>query len=156
MTEENNEKNDLMIGGVGNFDNKTKRQTTLDLSTKDNQIKMYNATQKCDIRLIDIKEQTINMVDLFVEEKEIAEKDKNDELVYNEKTGEVKMKKHYRTIIFDEEGKTYVSSAYGIYNSIGNITSIFGLPSKENMIKVRVTTRSLDKGRESLILVVEE
>ena len=42
----------------------------------------------------------------------------------------------YRTILFDDEGKTYVSSAYGIYNSLRQIISIFGNPSKDNIIKV--------------------
>ena len=148
---ETKEKYELMEGGFGDD---IKRISTLDLNQKDNQVKMYNALQKCDIRLIDIKGQELVIAGLYVEEKDVPERDANDNIIVNESTGEIKTKKHFRTILFDNEGKTYVSTAFGVYNSIKTIASVFGMPSETNQIKVKVDTRKLQNGKESLILIV--
>lgn len=135
----------------------TNRETfcTMDLDNEDNKISLYNSLQGCDVRLNDIKGTVISVVEVFIEKKEVAERDeKTDEIIYDEETGEVKTKIKYRTILFDDEGKTYVSSAYGIYNSLRQIISIFGNPSKDNIIKVKVGTKKLNNGKESLILTV--
>lgn len=135
----------------------TNRETfcTMDLDDEDNKISLYNSLQGCDVRLNDIKGTVLSVVEVFIEKKEVAERDeKTDEIIYDEETGEVKTKIKYRTILFDDEGKTYVSSAYGIYNSLRQIISIFGNPSKDNIIKVKVGTKKLNNGKESLILTV--
>ena len=135
----------------------TNRETfcTMDLDNEDNKISLYNSLQGCDVRLNDIKGTVLSVVEVFIEKKEVAERDeKTDEIIYDEETGEVKTKIKYRTILFDDEGKTYVSSAYGIYNSLRQIISIFGNPSKDNIIKVKVGTKKLNNGKESLILTV--
>ena len=135
----------------------TNRETfcTMDLDDEDNKISLYNSLQGCDVRLNDIKGTVLSVVEVFIEKKEVAERDeKTDEIIYDEEGGEVKTKIKYRTILFDDEGKTYVSSAYGIYNSLRQIISIFGNPSKDNIIKVKVGTKKLNNGKESLILTV--
>ena len=135
----------------------TNRETfsTMDLDDENNKIRLYNSLQGCDVRLNDIKGTVLSVVEVFIEKKEVAERDeKTDEIIYDEETGEVKTKIKYRTILFDDEGKTYVSSAYGIYNSLRQIISIFGNPSKDNIIKVKVGTKKLNNGKESLILTV--
>lgn len=135
----------------------TNRETfcTMNLDDEDNKISLYNSLQGCDVRLNDIKGTVLSVVEVFIEKKEVAERDeKTDEIIYDEETGEVKTKIKYRTILFDDEGKTYVSSAYGIYNSLRQIISIFGNPSKDNIIKVKVGTKKLNNGKESLILTV--
>lgn len=135
----------------------TNRETfcTMDLDDEDNKISLYNSLQGCDVRLNDIKGTVLSVVEVFIEKKEVAERDeKTDEIIYDEETGEIKTKIKYRTILFDDEGKTYVSSAYGIYNSLRQIISIFGNPSKDNIIKVKVGTKKLNNGKESLILTV--
>ena len=135
----------------------TNRETfcTMNLDDEDNKLSLYNSLQGCDVRLNDIKGTVLSVVEVFIEKKEVAERDeKTDEIIYDEETGEVKTKIKYRTILFDDEGKTYVSSAYGIYNSLRQIISIFGNPSKDNIIKVKVGTKKLNNGKESLILTV--
>lgn len=128
---------------------------TMDLEDKGNMVALYNSLQECDVKLNDIKGTTIEIVDLFVEKKEVAERDeKTDEVIVDEETGEVKTKTRFRTILFGTDGKTYVSAAYGVYSSLRQIIPIFGNPSKENPIKVKVGTRKLRSGRESLILTV--
>lgn len=154
-------KNNLIVKGGFNelvtMDESVKRYTTLDLSSKDNQVKMYNADTSCDIKLFDIKGQVLTFIDVYVEERQIPKKDDKGNYILNEKTGEVETKKNYRTILFGDDGKTYVSTAYGIYNSITKICGIFGNPSIDNPIKVEVSSRKIKNGvGESLILIVKE
>lgn len=152
--------NELMVkteeGGILERNN-YKKFTTLDLTDKSNQVKLYNSLQQCDIRINDIKGQVIEIADLFIESKVIADRDENDKIIYNEETGEVKTKTHFRTILYDVEGKTYVSASYGVYNSLRTIVSIFGNPSSDNVIKVKVETKPARiKDHENLILTVVE
>ena len=122
--------------------------TSLNLDDKDSKIKLYNSLQKCDVRINDIVGQEIEFSDIFIEEKPFAEID--------EKTGEViKETRKFRTILYGTNDVTYVSSAYGVYNSLKNIVSIFGLPTKTEPIKVIVNKRPTNNGRETLILVVQ-
>lgn len=128
---------------------------TMDLEEKENMVKLYNSLQECDVKLNDIKGTVIEVTDVFVEKKEVAERDeKTDEVIIDEETGEVKTKTRFRTILFGSDGKTYVSAAYGVYNSLRQIIPIFGNPSKLNPIKVKVGNRKLRSGKESLILTV--
>ena len=128
---------------------------TMDLEDKKNMVALYNSLQECDVKIADIKGSEIEVIDVFVEKKEVAQRDeKTDEVITDEETGEVKTKTRFRTILFGSDGKTYVSAAYGVYNSLRQILPIFGNPSKENPITVKVGTRKLRSGKESLVLTV--
>ena len=128
---------------------------TMDLDDKENMVALYNSLQECDVKINDIKGQVIEVVDVFVEKKEVAERDeKTGELIRDPETDEVVTKTRFRTILFGSDGKTYVSAAYGVYNSLRQIIPIFGNPSKLNPIKVKVGTRKLRSGKESLVLTV--
>lgn len=128
---------------------------TMDLEDKGNMVALYNSLQECDVKIADIKGQEIEIVDVFVEKKEVAQRDeKTDEIIVDEETGDVKTKTRFRAILFGSDGKTYVSAAYGVYNSLRQILPIFGNPSKKNPITVKVGTRKLRSGKESLVLTV--
>lgn len=128
---------------------------TMNLDDKENMVALYNSLQECDVKINDIKGQTIEVVDVFVEKKEVAERDeKTGEVVRDPETDEVVTKTRFRTILFGSDGKTYVSAAYGVYNSLRQIIPIFGNPSKLNPIKVKIGTRKLRSGKESLVLTV--
>ena len=128
---------------------------TMNLEEKENMVALYNSLQECDVKLNDIKGSTIEIKDVFVEKKEVAERDeKTGEVLRDEETDEVITKTRFRTILFGVDGKTYVSAAYGVYNSLRQIIPIFGNPSKDNPIKVKVGTRKLRSGKESLVLTV--
>lgn len=158
MTNEETRKTEergLITSNESIFQSKNKEMfCTMDLEEKENMVKLYNSLQECDVKINDLKGSEIEVVDLFVEKKEVAERDeKTDEIIYDE-NGEVKTKTRFRTILFDKDGKTYVSAAYGVYNSLRQIIPIFGNPTKENPIVVKVGTRKLKSGKESLILTV--
>ena len=128
---------------------------TMNLEEKENMVALYNSLQECDVKIADVKGQEIEVVDVFVEKKEVAQRDeKTDEIIVDEETGEVKTKTRFRTILFGSDGKTYVSAAYGVYNSLRQILPIFGNPSKDNPITVKIGTRKLRSGKESLVLTV--
>ena len=70
---------------------------------------LYNALESADVLLNDCVNQVIRIKDVFSEKYQKID----------EKTGEEVTK--YRTILFDEDCKTYVTTAYGIINVLERI-----------------------------------
>ena len=132
------------------------KYSSLNLEEMEDKTKLYNALQKCDILLNDIKGQKINVTGVYIEKKKKAEIDElTGEIIHNKETGEVTLKDAYRTILFDDEGKTYVTSSFGVFNSISQIIQIFGNPTKDNIIHVIVDEKETKNNkRKSLILRV--
>lgn len=104
---------------------------------------LFNALESCDALLNDCVGQEIDIKDIYVEEKQVMD----------DETGELKTK--YRTIIFDENGQTYATGSYGIYNILKKIVQIYGLPETwEKPLKVKVAKRPLGNGKQSLTLTL--
>ena len=104
---------------------------------------LFNALESCDALLNDCVGQEINIKDIYVEEKQVID----------DETGEIKTK--YRTILFDENGQTYATGSYGIYNILKKIVQIYGLPeSWEKPLKVKVAKRPIGNGKQSLTLTL--
>ena len=104
---------------------------------------LFNALESCDALLNDCVGQEIEIKDIYVEEKQVIDNE----------TGEVKTK--YRTILFDENGQTYATGSYGIYNVLKKIVQIYGLPeSWEKSLKVKVAKRPIGNGKQSLTLTL--
>lgn len=89
--------------------------TTIDLSQKENKAKLFNASENADVLANDCVGTKFVLSDLYIERIPKI----------NEETGEQEIK--YRTILFDEAGKTYVTTAYGVYNTVMKILSIYGI-----------------------------
>lgn len=103
---------------------------------------LFNALENCDLLLNDCVGQEISIKDVYCEEREIVD----------EETGTIKKK--YRTIIFDVNGQTYATGSYGIFNVIKKIISIYGLPTWNEGIKVKVSKRPIGNGKSSLTLTL--
>ena len=104
---------------------------------------LFNALESCDALLNDCVGQEINIKDIYVEEKQVMD----------DETGEIKTK--YRTILFDENGQTYATGSYGIYNVLKKIVQIYGLPENwEKPLKVKVAKRPIGDGKQSLTLTL--
>ena len=104
---------------------------------------LFNALESCDALLNDCVGQEIDIKDIYVEEKQVMD----------DETGEIKTK--YRTILFDENGQTYATGSYGIYNILKKIVQIYGLPeSWEKPLKVKVAKRPIGNGKQSLTLTL--
>ena len=104
---------------------------------------LFNALESCDALLNDCVGQEIDIKDMYVEEKQVID----------DATGEIKTK--YRTILFDENGQTYATGSYGIYNILKKIVQIYGLPENwEKPLKVKVAKRPIGNGKKSLTLTL--
>ena len=104
---------------------------------------LFNALESCDALLNDCVGQEIKIKDMYVEEKQIID----------DESGEIKTK--YRTILFDENGQTYATGSYGIYNVLKKIVQIYGLPETwEKPLKVKVAKRPIGNGKQSLTLTL--
>ena len=104
---------------------------------------LFNALESCDALLNDCVGQEIDIKDMYVEEKQVID----------DATGEIKTK--YRTILFDENGQTYATGSYGIYNVLKKIVQIYGLPENwEKPLKVKVAKRPIGNGKQSLTLTL--
>lgn len=107
----------------------------------DEKKKLFNALENCDLLLNDCVGQKIKIKDLYIEG--YANED--------EESGEVKTK--YRTIIFDEDGQTYATGSYGIYNILNKIVAIYGLPNTwAEPVEVEVIKKPTKDGKQSLSL----
>lgn len=148
----NNEEKNALVVAENNLTltdriNESVKKCTLDLDVEENQVKLYNVlTGDADALLNDMIDQTIIMTGAFM--------DKHPSPVVDEETGEVTgTTSKYRIIIFDNEGKTYATGSYGIYNSLDMIIGIFGNPSEEHPIKVKVSKKATSNGHNTLTLI---
>lgn len=134
-----NEKNEItLFTGV-----KNKIYCSIVAESEESKKQLFNALETCDALLNDCVGQEIAIKDIYVEEREITD----------DETGEVKPK--YRTILFDENGQTYATGSYGIFNIVKKIVSIYGLPTTwENPVKVKVSKRPIGNGKQSLTLTL--
>lgn len=103
---------------------------------------LFNALETCDALLNDCVGQEIAIKDIYCEERRIVD----------DETGEAKNK--YRTILFDVNGQTYATGSYGIFNTVKKIISIYGYPTWENGIKVKVAKKPIGNGKSSLTLTL--
>ena len=133
-----NNKNELTLfnGNVGAI--YCSKEAKTDEAKKD----LFNALESCDALLNDCVGQEINLKDVYCEEKEVID----------EESGETRKK--YRTILFDVSGQTYATGSYGIFNIMKKIFAIYGMPTWEKGIKVKVTKRPIGNGKTSLTLTL--
>ena len=113
------------------------------VETEKEKKELFNALETCDALLNDCVGQEIEIKDIYVEEKQVMD----------DETGEIKT--NYRTILFDENGQTYATGSYGIYNVLKKIVQIYGLPETwEKPLKVKVAKRPIGNGKQSLTLTL--
>ena len=102
---------------------------------------LFNALETCDALLNDCVGEEINIKDVYCEEREVV--DDNGEI-----------KKKYRTILFDVSGQTYATGSYGIFNIMRKLFTIYGMPTWENGVKVKVAKRPIGNGKSTLTLTL--
>ena len=140
-------KNEIIKNDLTVIETNNKRFTTLDLNDEENANKLYNSLQKCDILINDIVGEELEFSDVYIEARKIGE-------TVNEETGETLDKEKFRTILYGTDGNTYVSSSYGVYNSIRSILAIFGNPTSEKPYKVKIAKRlTKDVTKSTLVLI---
>lgn len=94
--------------------------------SNDDKAKLYNALNSPEVRIADHIGKEINVKDVIIEPVEIVD----------EKTGEVRTAP--RVTLIDVNGHTYTATSYGLYNSLKRIFGLYGSPTWEEGIPVRV------------------
>lgn len=114
--------------------------------TRAEKIKLFNALKECDFKLNDVVGSKINIKDVFYQE--YVKEDKE--------TGDIRT--GHRTIIFGDDGKTYVTASNYLYNTLRQIINVFGSPAEwDEPLMVEVVKQSMKDGKSSLSLkLVEE
>lgn len=105
---------------------------------------LFNSLEKCDVLLNDCVGQEIDIKNVYIEERQVTD----------EQTGVVTPK--YRTIIFADNGQSYATGSYGIYNILRKIFMIYGDPATwEKSLKVEVAKKPIGNGKSSLTLILK-
>lgn len=123
-----------------------KSYCSIKAETRADKIKLFNSLKECDFKLNDVVGTIIAVKDVFFQEYKKEDKE----------TGEIRLS--HRTILFAENGKTYVTASNYLYNTLIQILSVFGTPNTwSEPLKVEVAKQTLKDGKSSLTLkLVEE
>ena len=109
--------------------------------TKEEKKNLFNALEQADALLNDVVGTEINLTNVYIHKYEKL----------NEETGEVEPK--VRIILFDENGASYATGSFGIFNIIGRILEVFGTPDTwSEPLKVRVVKKDIQNNRKMLSL----
>ena len=118
--------------------------STIDVTTMENKAKLFNATENADVLANDCVGEKFTLVDAYIERIPTVD----------EETGEQKVK--YLTILFGEDGKTYASGAYGIYNTVAKILQIYGVETLHDKgLKVEIAKGTTKGNKTRLFLKVK-
>ena len=135
---ENQEKSLSLFGEM-----QSKVYCSMVATTDEEKKKLFNTLESCDVLLNDCVGNEIAIKDIYIEERNVID----------EETGELRTK--YRTILFDENGQTYATGAYGIYNVLKKIVQIYGTPDLwQESLKVKVAKKPIGNGKQSLTLIL--
>ena len=94
--------------------------------THEEKVKLYNAMSNPDKKLADCINSTILLKDIYCEMIPMV----------NEETGEVNNTP--RIVLIDKDGKSYQAVSFGIFNALKRIFDVFGVPTYETPLAVRV------------------
>lgn len=122
---------------LSEFKGNSKQVTTIKGDTIEEKKKLYNAIQQCDVRLNDIVGQKIKVKDFLIREYEKKDLDENG----NHRIG-------HTTILFDEQGKTYVTASNYFFNAFVQVLSTVG--NLETPIEIKIVKKPTKSGTESL------
>lgn len=84
--------------------------------SEEEKIKLLNALENCDFLLNDIAPKEIEVKDVLIQQYE------------KDVEGEKKTK--YRTILFDTDGKTYITNSNFFFYALSKIFNVMGTPDK--------------------------
>lgn len=110
--------------------------------TEEDKIKLLNALENCDFLLNDIAPREIIVKDVLVQQYE------------KDVEGEKKTK--YRTILFDTEGKTYVTTSNFFFFALSKIFSVMGTPDKwSKPYTFEVYKKDIQNGKKALSVKIK-
>ena len=105
--------------------------------TPEEKATLFNAMNNPDERIADHINETIAVKDLYCEVVQCV----------NQETGEVSTCP--RIVLIDDKGKSYASVSLGIYSAMKKLISIYGQPTWDKPIKVKVM--QISKGTRKML-----
>lgn len=117
--------------------------SSIKATTDEDKIKLLNALENCDFLLNDIAPKDITVKDVYIQQYEKTLDD-----------GEKKVK--YRTILFDTEGKTYVTTSNFFFYAISKIFSVLGTPDNwSKPYTLQVYKKDVQNGKKALSVKIK-
>lgn len=108
---------------------------SMKVETMEDRKNVFNAMGKCDYRLSDCLNKTINLKDVIAQRYTSVD----------EETGEVIEK--VRTIFIDADGTTYASASKGLFSSLKKLFALMGMPDTwESPIAIQVAETTTKQG----------
>lgn len=137
--------NELSTGLFASEESHVRKMTSLDLSKEKNIDMIINANQDVDFKLNECIGQEITVIGCMATERLVD--------VINEETGEMKTIKKHTLMLFDKDGKSYVTGSNACYLSFEMICSLKGLPTESNpLVFIPIKTDAKEKGHSYLKL----
>ena len=137
--------------GLFEGDTSVRKMTSLDLTSEEDTDLLLSSMQKVDFKLNDVIDQEITCTGCYVVERPVES--------FNEETGDVIVRKKHVLMIFDAEGKSYVTGSNACYMSFSDIVSLKGLPTKENpltLMPIKVDAKEKGHSYLKLKLVIKK
>lgn len=139
--------NNQLSTGLFNEENKVKKATSIDISNSEDADMLLNGMSNADYKLNDCIDQVIECIGVYAQEFETD--------TFNEETGEQITRKKHTLMLFDKDGKSYVTGSNACYMSFVDIMAIKGMPTRENPVKlVPVKVDAKEKGHTYLKLKI--
>ena len=91
--------------------------SSIKADSEEDKIKLLNALENCDFVLNDLAPTEIAVKDVFIQP-------------YEKKTEDGDVKQKYRTILFDTEGKSYITTSSYFFFTLSKIFNVLGTPDK--------------------------
>lgn len=139
--------NNQLTTGLFDTENHVKKSTSLDITDDKDADMLLNGMADADFILNECIGKTIDCIGVYAQEY--------DQQNTNEESGEVVIRKKHTLMLFDKEGKSYVTGSNACYMSFVDIIAIKGMPSRDNVLKlIPVKVPAKDKGKFYLKLKI--
>lgn len=143
--------NTLMVtdeGFIGELTSRTSMFCSMNAETPEEKAKLFNAMNNPDKRIADEINTVIKAKDLFCEVVELMKRDESGNPITDD-SGEVVTSKCPRVVIVDDKGVGHQCVSLGIFSAMKKIIAIYGPPTWETPIALKVT--QITKGTRKLL-----
>jgi len=113
----------------GNHNRDVRKVTNLDLDDESQADMLLNSMQDVDYKLNDFVDKEIEVVGFYAVERPQEQ--------FNEETGEAYTRYKHVLMLFDKDGKSYVTGSNACFMSFNDIVTIKGEPTKENPLVLK-------------------
>ena len=135
-----------IFAGCGE-DKNARKVTSVDVNDEESVDMLLNSLQDVDFKLNDKVGEEIECIGFYAVERPVE--------TFNEDTGETIIRKKHVLMLFDVDGKSYVTGSNACFSSFNDIVAIKGTPTKENPITFRpIKVDAKEKGHSYLKLKV--